>query len=150
MEVRLAAGCQRPRTRFGSANGFPFSATGWLFPVRRLAAGGRASHARLRMVVSDDGHRVHLYERYVDSAGALAHLATFQQRYMTRFFDILQPERIVLYGSPNQAVRDTFAQLEGVTMAQAAGFSRRGGTDGSLPPARVRLPDDAARPSQPT
>jgi hypothetical protein len=100
--------------------------------------------------VSDDGHRVHLYERYVDSAGALAHLATFQQRYMTRFFDILQPERIVLYGSPNQAVRDTFAQLEGVTMAQAAGFSRRGGTDGSLPPARVRLPDDAARPSQPT
>jgi quinol monooxygenase YgiN len=74
--------------------------------------------------LSDDGTRVHLYERYADSAAALAHLATFGARFMARFFDVLTPGRVVLYGAPSAAVREALAGLAPTVMARAAGFSR--------------------------
>ena len=74
--------------------------------------------------VTDDGRRLHLFERYADAAAAMTHLATFGKRYMGRFFDVLAPERMTLYGAPNESVRGALAQLAPQVMARAAGFSR--------------------------
>ena len=74
--------------------------------------------------LSEDGRRLHLWERYVDEAAALAHLRTFQARFAKRFFDVLQPERITLYGASLQAVREAMAALQPTIMTRVAGFSR--------------------------
>lgn len=74
--------------------------------------------------VSDDGRRLHLFERYADDDAAMTHLANFGARYMGRFFDVLAPERLTLYGAPDDRVRAGLAQLTPQVMARAAGFSR--------------------------
>ena len=74
--------------------------------------------------ISEDGTRVHLYERYEDSAAVLAHLGTFGERYMSRFFGVMSPERVVIYGAPSAAVREALKGLGPTVMGQAAGFSR--------------------------
>ena len=76
--------------------------------------------------LSEDGRRLHVYERYADAAAALAHLGTFRERYMTRFFTVLSPERMVVYGSPDAAVRGALAQLAPPVMSQVGGFTRNG------------------------
>jgi quinol monooxygenase YgiN len=74
--------------------------------------------------VSDDGRRVHVFERYADADAAMTHLGTFGARYMTRFFGVLAPERMTLYGAPDERVRSALAKLTPHVMARAAGFSR--------------------------
>lgn len=75
----------------------------------------------------EDG-RLHLYERYASSDATLAHLATFGDRFMARFFDVLTPERMVIYGAPDERVRGALAQLGPAVIPQVAGFTRRGAT----------------------
>jgi len=94
--------------------------------------------------LSDDGRRLHLYERYANSAAAELHATAFNAHYAGRFFDILQFERIVLYGAPSQAIRDAFAPFGCKVLAQANGFSRR--AKASAPSARV--PDDVRQAHQ--
>jgi quinol monooxygenase YgiN len=74
--------------------------------------------------VSDDGRRVHLFEIYADVDATMAHLATFGERYMRRFFGILIPERMTLYGDPGERVRAALARLAPAIMTHAAGFRR--------------------------
>jgi quinol monooxygenase YgiN len=74
--------------------------------------------------MSDDGRRLHLFERYADSSAAMIHLGTFGERYMKRFFEVLTPERITLYGTPDDRVRGALKTLGPQVMARAAGFSR--------------------------
>jgi quinol monooxygenase YgiN len=76
--------------------------------------------------LSDDGRRVHIFERYIHSQAVMTHLAAFNERYMKRFFGILEPRRLVMYGAPDEAVRDAMSQLSPEVLQQAAGFSRRG------------------------
>ena len=74
--------------------------------------------------VTDDGRLLHLFERYADADSAMTHLTTFGERYMRRFFDVLDPVRITLYGAPDERVRGALAQLTPQVMARIAGFSR--------------------------
>jgi quinol monooxygenase YgiN len=74
--------------------------------------------------LTDDGKRLHLLERYADAAAATTHLANFGARYMGRFFDVLAPERISLYGAADDAVRDALSQLRPEILRRADGFSR--------------------------
>lgn len=74
--------------------------------------------------LSADGRQCHLWERYADSAAAMAHAATFGSRYAARFFDVLAPVRLVLYGSPSDEVRAALAPFSAFVMEPAAGFSR--------------------------
>ena len=73
---------------------------------------------------SEDGGRCSLYERYVDSAAVLTHLGTFGERFADRFLEIMTPVRLVVYGSPNAAVKDALAGFDPVYMQPAGGFSR--------------------------
>jgi quinol monooxygenase YgiN len=74
--------------------------------------------------LSADGRQCHLWERYADSAAAMVHAASFGSRYAARFFDVLAPVRLVLYGSPSAEVRAALAAFDPVVMEPAAGFSR--------------------------
>src|SRR5689334_10738520 len=74
--------------------------------------------------LSDDGPRLHLFERYADADAAMTHLGTFGERYMRRFFAVLAPERMTVYGAPDDRVRGALAQLSPQVMTRAAGFSR--------------------------
>lgn len=80
--------------------------------------------------LSDDGRRVHLFERYIHSHAAMTHIAAFNERYMKRFFGILEPKRLVMYGTPDEAVRDAMSKLSPEVLQQASGFSRRSPTAG--------------------
>lgn len=74
--------------------------------------------------VSADGGRCHIFERYADSAAALAHLGGFGERFAGRFLEVLHPVRFVVYGSPTDAVKDAVAGFNPEFMEPAAGFSR--------------------------
>jgi quinol monooxygenase YgiN len=73
---------------------------------------------------SEDGRRLHLYERYAGNAAALTHIATFGSKFAARFFEILEPRRFVLLGSPNDEVRKALESPGMEVVKQAAGFSR--------------------------
>ena len=78
--------------------------------------------------LSEDGRRLHIYERYADAAATLVHLGNFREHYMTRFFTALSPERMVVYGAADAAVRSALAQLTPPVMQQVGGFTRHGKT----------------------
>src|SRR6186713_2829888 len=60
--------------------------------------------------VAEDGAVVHLFERYADSAAALAHLGTFGERFAGRFLDAVVPTRLTVMGSPSDEAK---AALDG-------------------------------------
>lgn len=71
-----------------------------------------------------DGTRCQIYERYVDSAAVLVHLASFGQHYAARFMTVVTPTRLVVHGSPSEEAKAALAALGPVYMQRAAGFSR--------------------------
>jgi quinol monooxygenase YgiN len=74
--------------------------------------------------MSADGNQCHLYERYADSAAALAHCQTFGARFAGRFMSLLTPTRCTVYGSPDASVQRALSVLRPTYMGQAAGFHR--------------------------
>lgn len=55
--------------------------------------------------VSEDGKIVHVYERYVDSAAAVAHLLTFGREFGGRFVGMVDRRRFTVYGTPSEELR---------------------------------------------
>lgn len=74
--------------------------------------------------ISADGRECHLFERYRDSAATMIHLAAFGQNFAERFLGILEPTRFVVYGSPNQEVKDALAAFNPTYMTSRVGFTR--------------------------
>jgi quinol monooxygenase YgiN len=74
--------------------------------------------------MSADGATLHVFERYADSAAAMAHIQTFGERFAVRFFTLLTPTRFTLYGAPDSAVQGALAAMGPTLMGQAAGFHR--------------------------
>lgn len=74
---------------------------------------------------SSDGRLCHIYERYADSSAVMKHLESFGGKFAERFLAILKPIRFVVYGAPNQAVKDALAGFAPVYMSAADGFARR-------------------------
>jgi quinol monooxygenase YgiN len=76
--------------------------------------------------LSADGATGHIYERYTDSAAVMIHAAAFGGKFAGRFLEILQPTRMVVYGTPSQEVKDALADFAPVYMQPVGGFSRSG------------------------
>jgi quinol monooxygenase YgiN len=73
---------------------------------------------------SSDSKVCHLFERYNDSEAVLTHVGTFGNTFASRFLEILKPVRLVVYGSPNQEVKNALAGFNPVYMKPVGGFSR--------------------------
>ena len=54
----------------------------------------------------------------------MIHLGTFGEHYMARFFDVLTPTRMTLFGAVDDRVRAGMAELAPQVVARTAGFSR--------------------------
>jgi len=55
--------------------------------------------------MSQDGTIVHVYERYMDSAAAVAHLRLFRHKFGARFANLVDRMRFTVYGTPSQELR---------------------------------------------
>ena len=74
--------------------------------------------------ISPDGKRCHSFERYVDDAAVLTHLGTFGDKFASHFLETFTPVKLVVYGSPSDAVRSALAGFNPVYMQPVEGFSR--------------------------
>lgn len=74
--------------------------------------------------VSADKSTCHIYERYVDSAAVLAHLAAINDKFMPRFMGAVEPKRMQVYGSPNDAVKEAGAGFGAELFETWGGFMR--------------------------
>jgi quinol monooxygenase YgiN len=52
-----------------------------------------------------DGQDVHIYERYQDSAAALAHVQRFVANFASRFLSLCTPTRMSVYGDPSDELK---------------------------------------------
>jgi quinol monooxygenase YgiN len=55
--------------------------------------------------VSDDCKFVHVYERYADSAAALAHLRQFEKSFAGRFLEMVNRTRFTVFGKPSDELK---------------------------------------------
>jgi len=55
--------------------------------------------------VSEDGTIIHVYERYADSAAAVAHLEAFAKRFAGRFSAMVERETFTVFGYPSAALK---------------------------------------------
>jgi len=74
--------------------------------------------------VSDDGAAVHIYERYADSAAALAHLGNFGASFGERFFGSVDPTGFYVYGAPDDAARSALEGAGAQILGPFGGFAR--------------------------
>jgi quinol monooxygenase YgiN len=63
--------------------------------------------------VADDG-AVHVYERYADSAAALAHLKNFAAHFSARFGAMVERRSFTVFGDPSDELRDFLLPLGAV------------------------------------
>ena len=74
--------------------------------------------------VSEDGGVVHLNERYAGSAAALAHLATFGEKFAGRFLASVDPTRLTVMGSPSDEVQVALSGFGPTYLRPFGGFAR--------------------------
>ena len=75
---------------------------------------------------NDDKTMCHVYERYADPAATMVHMGNFGSKYMKRFFSLMSPLGIFVYGSPNDEVKGALAGLKPLYMGSIGGFTRHG------------------------
>ena len=74
--------------------------------------------------VSENGEACHIFERYTDSAAVMTHLGTFKEKFMERFLALLEPERLLVYGSPSDEAKEALSGFGAVFMTPIGGFAR--------------------------
>lgn len=74
--------------------------------------------------ISEDGRTVYVYERFVDSASAVAHLMAFGERYGERFDKMVERRWFRVCGAPSDALRERLDQIGVTYVSLFDGFSR--------------------------
>ncbi len=65
----------------------------------------------------------HLFERYEDSAAAMAHLRNFRP-FAGRWVATFAPRRLTIYGSPSPEVVEALAEMRPEVLTMVDGFTR--------------------------
>jgi quinol monooxygenase YgiN len=74
--------------------------------------------------ITEDGQSCHLYERYTDSAAAMTHLKAFGEKFAERLMAAVEVTRLVVYGKPNNEVKEALDGINTVFMTPFGGFAR--------------------------
>ena len=74
--------------------------------------------------ITADKQSCHIYERYVDSAAAITHLESFEEKFAERFMAVAKPTRHVVYGTPNDELKEVLSGSGAMFMAPFGGFAR--------------------------
>ena len=85
---------------------------------------GEAGTLIYERFISEDGKTIWLYERYADSAAAVAHLRTFAKQFGNRFACMVTRKRFSVFGSPSEELRSILDGFDATYLARFAGFSR--------------------------
>ncbi|MEM6461171.1 MAG: antibiotic biosynthesis monooxygenase [Pseudomonadota bacterium] len=75
-------------------------------------------------MISEDGSRAEAHERYRDSAAGLVHMKSFNANFAGRLMELVQPTGMIVYGEPDDALREALKAARAVFMKPAAGFTR--------------------------
>ncbi len=78
--------------------------------------------------VSQDGKVIYVYERYVNSAVAVAHLLAFSKMYGERFVKMVDRKRFTVFGSPSDELRQILDRLGATYLDLFDGFAARSTT----------------------
>jgi quinol monooxygenase YgiN len=76
--------------------------------------------------IGGDERAVHVYERYVDCAAAVAHLKAFQTTFGRGFASMIDRKSFTVFGTPTPELRQILDPLGATYFARLAGFSRAG------------------------
>jgi len=79
---------------------------------------------RYERFVSADSMVVHVYERYADSAAAVAHVRTFRRQFGDRFVGLVDRTRFTVHGTPSAELRGILDGFGATYMAPFGGFAR--------------------------
>ena len=71
-----------------------------------------------------DGHDVHIYERYKDSAAAVFHVQRFVQNSAARFLSLCTPTRMSVYGDPSDELKTAIVGFNPRYFGSLAGHTR--------------------------
>lgn len=74
--------------------------------------------------ISADDATVYVYERYVDSAAAVAHLRAFRQHFGSRFANLVDRKRFLVFGMPSAELQTILDSVGAVYFPRLAGFTR--------------------------
>lgn len=72
--------------------------------------------------VGDDGTNIHVYERYADSAAALAHLAVFAERFADQFGAMVERQAFTVFGYPSAALKAALDRFDAVYLKPFGDF----------------------------
>lgn len=73
--------------------------------------------------VSKDGAQVHVYERYANSAAALAHLENFKTRFAARFEAMVARRQFTVFGYPDDpALKEVLDRFGAVYLSPFGDF----------------------------
>jgi quinol monooxygenase YgiN len=76
--------------------------------------------------VSGDARSIFVYERYTDSAAAVAHLEAFASRYGTRFTSMVDRKSFTVFGDPSDDLRSILDKFSPTYLRPFEGFSSMG------------------------
>src|SRR5215213_6888261 len=95
--------------------------------MEEMVASARAEAGTLGYAwyVSEDGTTVALFERYVDSAAVLTHLATFGKKFAQRFDSAMSPARLTIFDTPSDEVRQGMSAFAPTYLGYFGGFMAR-------------------------
>jgi quinol monooxygenase YgiN len=73
--------------------------------------------------VSEDGTVVYVYERYANSAAAVAHLRAFIQQFGSRFSNLVERRHFTVFGTPSAELKKILDGLGAIYLHPFGGFS---------------------------
>ena len=74
--------------------------------------------------ISDDNSACHIYERYADSDATMAPVGNFGSKFDERFMNCVDITNVMVYGNPNEQVKEALAGFSPTYMGSFGGFAR--------------------------
>lgn len=76
------------------------------------------------LYISEDNKKVTLFERFDNSASALAQATIFRKNFAMRYMENLKPKKFTVFGNPDETLKAALDKLGSVYMIPIGGFSR--------------------------
>jgi len=96
----------------------------WALTEEMVAASSEEPGTLIYERSMDDASVIHIYERYLNSEAALAHLRAFEERFAPTFTPLIQRRRFTVYGEPSAELRTVLGMVGATYVTPVAGFSR--------------------------
>ena len=73
--------------------------------------------------LDNDGVTIHVFERYIDSRAAVAHMRNFDALFADRFHGMIERKRFTVFGDPSAELRELLDRFSARYVALLGGFA---------------------------